>query len=725
MRQNRYSGRYFQVKTKQKKTKEVRAIVGIIVGLVLFYCLVMPDQCGAVGKFLSEKIFYLFGKTSYILVLSIVLISVLFLISKKINFIKIIIGILSIAFLSVFLSVVKSDGGVFGNFLADFFVRLFGKVGSGIVLFASILYFISFLSNISLIEVTKKILDYIIQDIKEWQNTRKLIKKTEVKQEKKFELPKIEEHKIGPQIEPVSKKIEQPQEVIKKPAIKPSIEEKIEKQEKIKEPEKPYILPSVDLLTDTPQLDKEYQYEDLIQKAALLEQTLSSFNVFAKVTDIVPGPMVTRFDLTPEPGVKVQQITNLSNDIALAMKAQSVRIMAPVPGKGTVGVEIPNPKGKLVSIKEIISSKEFQTSKSKLTIALGKSTDGKPYITDLTPMPHLLIAGATGSGKSVCIHTIITSMLFKATPSEVKFLLIDPKRLELPVYNGLPHLYDPTVPPEKVQVITNPKHSARSLKALVTIMEKRYEKFAKVSVRNIEGYNEYAEKSKLQKEFYIVVIIDELADLMLILPKDIEDSIQRLAQMARAVGIHLVLATQRPSVDVITGVIKANLSSRIAFQVLSKTDSRVILDITGAEDLLGKGDMLFLPTGAPKPERLQGSYVSEKDIESVVNFIKKQGLKPSYDEFYQSSTEEKTESEDESAKKYIEQALHLILERKRVSQDLLKAHFGSSSRATDILSLLEVKGFIFKPEGTNRWQIHFDKIEEYLKQKGDKIETEA
>ena len=720
MKQNTYNYRYFQVKTKQKKTKEVRAIVGIIVGLILFYCLVMPDKCGAVGKFLSEKILFpFFGKTSYILALSIVLISVLFLISKKINFLKVTFGILSIAFLSAFLSVVKSDGGVFGNFFADFFIRLFGKFGSGVILIVSILYFTSALLNISLVEVFKKILNYIIQDIKEWQNARKLIKKTESKQEKKFELPRTE-----PQFEHISKKTEQVQQIIKKPVAE-QFEEKVEKSEKIKEPEKPYSLPSFDLLTDAPQLDKEYKYEDLIQKAAILEQTLSNFNVFAKVTDIVPGPMVTRFDLTPEPGVKVQQITNLSNDIALAMKAQSVRIMAPVPGKGTVGVEIPNPKGKLVGIKEIISSKEFQSSDSKLTIALGKTTDGKPYITDLTPMPHLLIAGATGSGKSVCIHTIITSILFKAAPTEVKFLLIDPKRLELPVYNGLPHLYDPTVSPEKVQVITNPKHSARALKALVKVMEKRYEKFAKVSVRNIEGYNEYAEKSKLQKEFYIVVIIDELADLMLILPKDIEDSIQRLAQMARAVGIHLVLATQRPSVDVITGVIKANLSSRIAFQVLSKTDSRVILDITGAEDLLGKGDMLFLPTGAPKPERLQGSYVSEKDIESVVNFIKKQGLKPSYDEFYQSSTEEKTESEDESAKKYIEQALHLILERKRVSQDLLKAHFGSSSRATDILSLLEVKGFIFKPEGTNRWQIHFDKIEEYLKQKGDKIETEA
>ncbi|MFN3967018.1 MAG: DNA translocase FtsK 4TM domain-containing protein, partial [Endomicrobiia bacterium] len=486
MRYTRHRG-YFQVKTKTKKTKEIRAIVGIILGIVLFYCLVMPDQCGAIGKFLSEKIFLLFGKTSYILVLSIILISVQFLILKRLNSIKLLIGFITIAFLSTFLSIIKFDGGIFGDFLSNFFIRLFGKVGSQALLIVSILYFVSFLTDISLVEIGKKIVNYIIQDIKEWQNARKLIKKTEIRPKEKRPEPKIDQ-KLEPEIKNVPQTIEKsrievPSEQIpvKKPISKP-LEEKIEK---------PYNLPTSELLTVPSQLDKEYNYEDLIQKAALLEQTLSNFNVFAKVTDIVPGPMVTRFDLTPEPGVKVQQITNLSNDIALAMKAQSVRIIAPVPGKGTVGVEIPNPQGKLIGIKEVISSKEFQNSKSKLTIALGKTADGRPYITDLCLMPHLLIAGATGSGKSVCIHTIITSILFKSAPNEVKFLLIDPKRLELPVYNGLPHLYDPTVSPDKVQVITNPKHAAKALKALVKVMEKRYEKFAKVSVRNIESYNEY------------------------------------------------------------------------------------------------------------------------------------------------------------------------------------------------------------------------------------------
>jgi S-DNA-T family DNA segregation ATPase FtsK/SpoIIIE len=291
--------------------------------------------------------------------------------------------------------------------------------------------------------------------------------------------------------------------------------------------------------------------------------------------------------------------------------------------------------------------------------------------------------------------------------------MIDPKRLELTVYSRIPHIYDPNKEPSKAEVITNPREAAKSLSGLVKVMEQRYEKFAKVGVRNIEGYNELMKSKNEPEEFYIIVVIDEFADLILTVPKEVEDSIQRLAQMARAVGIHLILATQRPSVDVITGVIKANFSARIAFQVLSKTDSRVILDTIGAEELLGRGDMLFLPAGEPRPVRLQGAYISEKEIRSVVDFIKSQGFVPNYDILKVS--EEFPKEKEIKRTQDLYNALLLIKERRRVSQDLLKAHFGSSSKASDILSLLEVRGFIYKPEGTNRWNINLDKIDEELK----------
>ncbi|PIU83599.1 MAG: hypothetical protein COS68_03210 [Elusimicrobia bacterium CG06_land_8_20_14_3_00_38_11] len=394
------------------------------------------------------------------------------------------------------------------------------------------------------------------------------------------------------------------------------------------------------------------------------------------------------------------------------MKTESIRVLAPIPGKSAVGIEIPNLKQAIVGLKDIITSKKFTESTSLLNFAIGKTTAGEPFCDDLAPMPHLLIAGATGSGKSVCINSIIMSLLFRARPDELKFLLIDPKRLELPIYENIPHLYVPGKKPENVSVLTDAKEAANALKLLVKVMEHRYETFAKKAVRNIDGYNELIAKEGGKKEYYIIVIIDELADLMLIASNDVEESIMRLAQMARAVGIHLVLATQRPSVDVITGVIKANLPARIAFQVLSKTDSRVILDVNGAEDLLGRGDMLYLPTGSSKPMRMQGNYVSVKEIERVTNFIKKQA-KPDYEDIFETIVAtEKKEVSEESRKELID-ALKLALERKRISYDLLKAN-GFGNRAADVLSRLEVEGFIRKPEGTNRWEVFTDKIEEFL-----------
>jgi len=702
--------RYFQsrVKQKQHKIKKIKSITIFFIAVILLFCLISPQQFGIVGKKFKEWFSIIFGQAMFLVPVFLAFYSWQLLKYKKAKPQHIILSISLILLISSFLNIIgkfykTNYGGWTGKFLGDnIFERLFGGTGSIFVVVIGILYLITLLFNISLSEIIGFISNRIKKDLEEWKKTSELNKKIK-------SLPESEKIiKVKP--EPLPEIPGEPKIVVeKKPGIKPRVEEKIEKQ-KVE-----YKIPSVDLLRKVPGFEKKYEKEEMRAKAKLLEETLASFNVFAKVIDITPGPVVTRFDLEPASGVKVQSITARVNDISLAMKTSRLHIIAPVPGKAAIGIEIPNPEINIVGLREIVMSEKFQNSKSKLTIGLGKTSTGEPYVADLETMPHLLIAGATGSGKSVCIHSIISSILFKSKPDEVKFLLIDPKRLELPTYNDLPHLYDPKVPAEKAGVVTQAKQASRSLQYLVKIMEKRYEKFAQATVRNIEGYNALMEKKGQKKEFYIVVIIDELADLMLTIPKEVEDAVQRLAQMARAVGIHLVLATQRPSVDVITGVIKANLSSRIAFQVLSKIDSRVILDVVGAEDLLGRGDMLFLPTGEPQPIRLQGAYLSEKDIEAVVGFIRQQGVKPEYeDDIVKTVQKEQESKEDETKETYLKQALVLIKERKRVSQDLLKAHFGSSARASDVLSLLEVRGFIVKPEGTNRWQILFDKIDEYM-----------
>ena len=482
---------------------------------------------------------------------------------------------------------------------------------------------------------------------------------------------------------------------------------------------KDYKLPSMDLLSmpsDARHRGKPTEAE-ISSAIADLERTLKSFDIDAHVSGYSPGPVITRYEISPAPGVKVSSIVALENDIALAMRAKGIRIIAPIPGKAAVGIEIPNPRQAAVVLREILQSEAITPSSPLLTFGLGLSASGEPVAADIAKMPHVLVAGATGSGKSVLIHSMVMSILFRARPDEVKFVLIDPKRTELTFYEGIPHLFDPMVDPKRVSVITNAKDAAKALKALLSLMEKRYEKLQLHGVRNLEGYNAEADKKGLPREFYIVVVIDELAALMLIAGDIVEDAIQRLTQMARAVGIHMVLATQRPSVDVITGVIKANLPSRIALQVISKVDSKVILDGSGAESLQGRGDLLYLSSGAQKPERCQGAFVSEEEIRGLVTYLKTQG-KPDYPML--ETMVAKGSVADDLAQFGVEplefsQALKLVLERRRVSQDLLKSQFGSSARATNILSLLEVKEMIHKPEGTNRWEINFDMIEAYMR----------
>jgi S-DNA-T family DNA segregation ATPase FtsK/SpoIIIE len=478
-----------------------------------------------------------------------------------------------------------------------------------------------------------------------------------------------------------------------------------------------YQLPPLDLLKPRPAAANTGKPLESEIKAAILglEQTFKDFKIEARVTGYAPGPVITRYEVTPAPGVKVSVFVALEKDIARALKAKGIRIIAPIPGKDAVGIEIPNARPALVVLREVLESSTLAPDAPLLSFGVGLSATGEPLSADLQKMPHLLVAGATNSGKSVFVHSMILSILYRARPDEVKFLLIDPKRLELTFYEGIPHLFDPIVPADKVTVVTSPKEAANSLSNMVKIMESRYQRFQLYGVRNIDGYNKEADKRGEPREYFIVVVIDELADLMLVAGGKVEDNVQRLAQMARAVGIHMVLATQRPSVDVITGVIKANLPCRVAMQVISGIDSKVILDIMGAETLQGRGDMLYRSAGSQVPERCQGAYVSEDEINAVVGYLRSQG-KPDYPELetMPKAGEADLASFGVTALEY-SQALKLVLERRRVSQDLLKSQFGSSARATNLLSLLEVKGLIHKPDGSNRWEIHFDEIEACLR----------
>ncbi len=458
-----------------------------------------------------------------------------------------------------------------------------------------------------------------------------------------------------------------------------------------------YTFPPVDLLmkAKSPSGGQD-KPEDLRTQAKKLVDTLQSFGVEAKVLEVSKGPSVTRFELQPSAGVKVSKIVNLADDIALNLAAFGVRIEAPIPGKAAVGIEIPNKSTSMVALRDVIDCEEFRKFDSKTAFAMGKDISGQPVISDISKMPHMLIAGATGSGKSVCINSLITSILYKADPNQVKLILIDPKVVELGVYNGIPHLLIP--------VVTDPRRAAGALNWAVQEMVKRYSMFASANVRDIKGYNEYAAMSGDRQLEQIIIVIDELADLMMVSPHEVEDSICRLAQMARAAGMHLVIATQRPSVDVITGLIKANVPSRIAFSVSSQIDSRTILDMGGAEKLLGKGDMLFLPMGASKPKRLQGAFVSDKEIERIVEFIKSDSTAHYNEdiiEHIENGAEDHSASDDSDADDLLPQAIEIVVELGQASASLLQRKLKVGySRAGRLIDQLEERGIIGPHEGS-------------------------
>ncbi len=458
---------------------------------------------------------------------------------------------------------------------------------------------------------------------------------------------------------------------------------------------KPYKLPVLSLLDKPAGGGKAGNRNDYIETARKLEATLESFGVRAKVLDVARGPAVTRYELQPDVGVKVSRIVSLTDDIALALAAKDIRMEAPIPGKSAIGIEVPNNEVSIVTLREVLETQAFQEAPSKLTVAFGRDISGQPIVGNLAKMPHLLVAGATGSGKSVCINGIITSVLYKAKPDEVKFLMIDPKMVELNVYNGIPHLLAP--------VVTDPRRASLALKKIVVEMEKRYELFSKSATRNIEGYNALMMSGNNPEAVlpYIVVIVDELADLMMVAAGDVEDSIARLAQMARAAGIHLIIATQRPSVDVITGVIKANIPSRIAFGVSSQVDSRTILDMAGAEKLLGRGDMLFLPMGASKPIRVQGAFLSDNEVEAVVKFVRSQAEA----EYNEDLVPEVDDTEQEAGDAYVDelfdQAVQIVLEAKQASVSLLQRRMRIGyTRAARLIDSMEAKGIVGPYEGS-------------------------
>ncbi len=497
-----------------------------------------------------------------------------------------------------------------------------------------------------------------------------------------------------------------------KPKRKPTIVPPAEEPAKMPEQESfsfmqaadSFALPSLELLEDPPERPgRDIEKESLEMNARLLEKKLSDFNVEGEVVEILPGPVITMYEFKPAAGVKISKVAGLADDLALVLRASGVRIVAPIPGKAAIGIEIPNNKRESVFLKEILSSPAFKSSTHRLTIALGKDITGSPVTTDLTRMPHLLVAGATGTGKSVCLNTIINSILFKASPDMVRFLIIDPKRIELSIYQDIPHLLHP--------VVTQAAEATKALRWAVEEMEYRYGLLSDRGVRNIEAYNRKILKDKASTEEpdnassrtlpYIVIVIDELADLMMVSSKEVEDTIIRLAQMARASGIHLIIATQRPSVDVLTGIIKANLPARISFQVSSRVDSRTILDAIGAEHLLGEGDMLYMPPGVSRLTRIHGAYISEGEVKQVTEFLKGQ-MKPEYDPAILEKVARAEESEDDDMEldEKFEQAVEMVMKSGQASISALQRKLRVGyNRAARMIEAMERQGIVGPSDG--------------------------
>lgn len=611
----------------------------------------------------------------------------------------------------------RGAGGMVGFFITNLTESILGRGGAYLILTALAVIGLLMLFNVTLLDILagiKALFSFFgkIFARKPKKSTKirpkveEVLSKIEAKSKEKIEpLPNLgplpnflPTEKIKEDPPPVKIKIDKSEE--KRDASKKADKKEQKSQPVVKRKKgQEYQLPPLTLLADPSQkeLEKEKKLRETTEyRKRLLEEALKNFGIGAQIVDINQGPAVTRFEVQPDPGVKVSKIVSIADDIALNLAAQGVRIEAPIPGKSAIGIEVPNATVTTVRLKEIVKINEFQRNASKLFIALGKDLSGSPIYGDLTKMPHLLIAGTTGSGKSVCINALIISILLKAKPNEVKFIMIDPKRVELSIYDGIPHLLTP--------VVIESKKAASALKNWVMQeMERRYKLFFESGARNIAGYNaKMVEEEKLP---FIVVIIDELADLMMVAASDVESSICRLAQMARATGIHLVVATQRPSVDVITGLIKANIPSRIAFAVATQVDSRVILDSSGAEKLLGRGDMLYSPVGALKTVRLQGSFVSDAETEKVIDFIRKQESPEYVDDILSSTTveEEGTGGLGQERDALFNDAVRIIVQSGQASTSHLQRRLRIGyNRAARLMDEIEAAGIVSKSEGENK-----------------------
>ncbi|ANZ58000.1 cell division protein FtsK [Fructilactobacillus lindneri] len=601
-------------------------------------------------------------------------------------------------------------GGMIGAGLLTIFSKLISLIGTDILAILLMLGGLLIFFNVPVIKITRNGFNWI----KKWFGTVKAAHNRRILQRKSIKKPTIIESEIvkhkgslqQDEIEQPSETIEQSKDVKvnEKPNIRMAInnqttDEQIFNTSPVKTSNGDYQLPSINLLAKIPPTDQTTEYHAIDKNTQILQKTLKSFGVDAEVKNVSLGPSVTEYELHPAIGVKVSKIVNLSDDLALALAAKDIRIEAPIPGKSLIGIEVPNKEVSMVSFRDVFETQSKKTRDDVLSVPLGKDVNGNVISCDLTKMPHLLIAGSTGSGKSVAINGILTSILLKATPDQVKMMLIDPKKVELGVYNGIPHLLSP--------VVSEPKKATRALGKVVAEMEKRYELFAKAGQRKISTYNEFIkhknseEGTDLPTLPYIVVVVDELADLMMTVSNEVESAIIRLAQMGRAAGVHMILATQRPSVDVITGLIKANVPSRIAFAVSSGTDSRTILDANGAEKLLGRGDMLYEPIDLNKPLRIQGSFISDQDVESVVDFVKQEG-DPDYDENMIISDEEITQDEkDEEKDELFDEALDFVVKEHKASTSMLQRRFRIGyNRAARIIDDMEQRGYVGPQRGS-------------------------
>lgn len=725
---------------KQEHISEVKAIIILSFGMILLASLVsfVPEDLSwytshpnvpahnlvrITGAYLAGSLLFIFGYSAYLCVVCLLfwgwnkfmLRGLVFSWPKALSFVVLFCVLSALAGMmgAQESSLRFARSGLVGFMLSDFFVRYLGVVGAYIILVT--------LGTLSLILTGEVLVAPLfirgLDKVRDWggsfrttgssreedrdQPSRKVISMgsflkqpsaNAVRKLQEEELKKalrakesVADKKDGEKKEPVAPapgaaKPAQPQIHIVQPQKQEKEEDLATRYEETIVGE--YRVPSLDLLQDPPSIAPGKLQHTLMNGAKLLEETLVNFGVNAAVVHIERGPAITRYELEPAPGVKVQKFTTLSDDIALAMRATTVRVVAPIPGKNRVGIEVPNADFSTVYLKEVLVGNEFRSSKSKLTLSLGKDIAGKSMVADLAEMPHLLIAGTTGSGKTVCVNGIIMSMIFNASPDEVKFVMVDPKMVELAQYNDIPHLLCP--------VVTDSQKAAAALNWVVSEMETRYRALSKEGVRNLQGYNARGHKMP-----YIVVIIDELADLMQVSAKAVESAITRIAQLSRAVGIHLILATQRPSVDVITGVIKANFPARISFKVASKVDSRTVLDMNGAESLLGKGDMLFIKPGDPKPTRGQCSFVRDEEIQRVIRFIKDQQA-PAYDESItkQQKGSGAGGSEDQSDE-YYDEAVKLVIESNQASVSILQRRLRLGyTRAARLIDMMEQNGIV-------------------------------